>query len=169
MIISLVIGLALTSVVDKAEKSAIPQMDNLAATFGAVEGSMIAIENETETLNKTIGGLKEPLGSVGKIADSISSISTLLGINGNESKKLGKAMDDIAKDIPKHQQNLGQFKESVTTLKGSLGAQKDMVLKAKTDVRSAFGSMKLAALLGALALILMFGMLILVGLAGLAE
>lgn len=169
VIFALVIGLALNSVVDKAERAAIPQIDNLANTFGAIEGSVSAVETEAETLNGTIGRLKEPLGSIGKIADSISSISALLGINGNESKNLGKSVNDIATDIPKHQQNIGQFRESIGSLKSSLGAQKDAILKAKTDVSSTFGSMKLVAMLGSLALILMFGILILVGLGGLTE
>src|SRR3989338_6318617 len=97
VIFALVIGLVLTSVVDKAEKAAIPQMDNLANSFGAIEGSMTAVENEGGTLNETIGGLKDPVNSIKNIVNSISPVISILGINESEIQKFEKSMENIEK------------------------------------------------------------------------
>lgn len=190
LFITLVLAFLINGSLDTLQNSITPQLEAAGNTLKGLETTsgdvaiMVASTNATlNDVKNTTKGMKAGLSAISSsmtvFGDALKSIN--LGIislapYGSQISNAGVSLSDAAtnidkidKDLDSHSASVAQVSADIEDVESSIRVQREALATAKNGVDSLLGQLKLANLVGAVVIMLMFCVLILNSLGGMLD
>lgn len=185
--IAMIIAFVVNNSLDKTEYAISKSMDGAALIILNTETTLLSVENEVGTTNKSIAKIKAStaelssgLKGTGTAISGFSDTLSLLSIAGagfassattlkNSSQSLintATSLENLSKNLDEHQTNMGDIQKNIGKTRNELETQRKQMGQIKTTVTGIIGGIKLANLLLFVMFLAMFGILITNSIAG---
>ncbi len=185
--VTMVIALVANGVIEEGEKVVVLQLDAALGTIDSVEDTFSSISDASEGINTTVSdtkaamtALKEGIGTTGTSLKSfggvlktislgvvgLSSYGTQISDAGDELTEAAAEMENIEKDLEETKKSTENIKLQINDIKNSIKEQGKVLGKSKSDIISIFEGLKMANILFAIMLLMMFSVLILNAIGG---
>ncbi len=186
--VTLVIALIANGILDEGEKVVVLQLDATLGTINSIEDTFSSISDASEGINTTVSDTKEAMSSLkdgieltgtglkgfGGVLKTISlgvaglsSYGTQISDAGDSLSDAATKMESIEKDLEETSKSTEDIKLQINGIKDSVNQQGKVLSKSKDDILSIFEGLKMANILFAVMLLMMFSVLILNALGGL--
>lgn len=185
--ITLIIALVANGIIDEGEKVVVVQLDAALGTINSIENTFASVSEASDGINTTVSdtkiamdSLKTGVGSTGESLKSfgnalktislgiigLSSYGTQISDAGDSLLDAATNMETIENDLEETKKSTEDIKIQVQEIKNSINQQGKVLSKSKENVVAIFEGLKMANILFAIMLIVMFVVLILNALGG---
>jgi|GEM_PF-6992501 hypothetical protein len=185
--LTIIIAIVANGILEEGERTIVLQMNAAIGTIDSVESTVASVSEASGNINTTVSDTKAAIGSmktgIGLTGTSLTSFGSamktisfgVVGLSsyGDQVTEAGAALTDAAEkmetvesDLEETAESTAEIKTQIIGIKESIDAQGDVLKNAKSDVISIFGSLKMANILFAVMLMLMFSVLIMNSLGG---
>lgn len=185
--VTLVIAFVANGVIEEGEKVVVLQLNAALGTIDSIENTFASISDASEGINTTVSdtkaamaSLKEGIGTTGSSLKSfggvlktislgvvgLSSYGTQISDAGDALTEAATEMETVEADLEETKKSAEDIKLQINDIKNSIKEQGNVLGKSKSDIISIFEGLKMANILFAIMLLMMFSVLILNAIGG---